>query len=147
MPAWYARLKGRHIKSTVDHELAATQAAYQVGALQIFLQSHAVESNNLALTAGWTMEIAGPTIGPFLLKRIEINNPDAAAVNSFSLAIMSVFDGAPGASNAFLAWNTVIGPLEVWRWTGEVPLCGRWVYAKCGVVGLTMFWEAEEMER
>jgi len=145
MPAWYAKLMGRHPAGKEDHPVAATQAAYQVGVMQVFSLGHAVSSNVVSVSDAWVLKVSGSATSPLLLKRIEINN-NAAVANTFSLAIMTVGDGAPGTSNAFLAWDTIVGPLEVWVWTGEVPLIDRYVYVKGGVAGMSMYWEAEEID-
>jgi len=60
------------------------------------------------------------------------------------MAITATATGTPGTDNAFLAWDTSLAPGEMWRWEGEVPLSGRYFYAKAGGTGLTIliskFW-------
>jgi hypothetical protein len=57
----------------------------------------------------------------------------------FRMAIMATSLGTPGTENAFLARDTALATGEVWRWDGEVPLAGRYFYAKAGGTGLTIF--------
>ena len=146
MPAWYAKLMGRHTVAKVDHEIAATPAAYQVGAMQVYPLRPVVIANVVAISTGWVCRVQGDVAAPLLLKRIEINNHEASP-NYVSLGIMTVNDGTPSTSNAFIAWNTIIAPYETWEWTGEVPLIDRYVYVKGTSLGMTMFYQAEELDR
>jgi hypothetical protein len=77
------------------------------------------------------------------LKKVEVCNPTAGAI-TFRMAIIATSSGTPGTDNAFLAWDTSFAPTEISRWEGEVPLSGRYFYAKAGGTGLTIliskFW-------
>ena len=146
MASWYATLKGRHNASKVDHAVAASVASYQVGQLQVYLLRPTVTGFVTPISDAWVCKIQGPSDAPTLLKKIEINN-HGTDPNYFSLAIMSVNNGHPSAANAFIGWDTIIAPNEIWTWEGDVPLIDRYIYAKGAVAGMSMFWQVEELDR
>jgi hypothetical protein len=146
MPSWYAKVKGRHAGSNADHDIAASVASYQVGQLQVFTIKPTVLAAVMGISNDWACKIQGPTTAPLLLKKIEILNSSWTDVNYFSLAIMTVNNGSPSTSNAFIGWNSIIAPLEVWTWEGGVPLIDRYIYAKGAALGLSMFYQAEELD-
>jgi hypothetical protein len=146
MPSWYAKIKGRHMAAKVDHDIAAKMASYQVGQLQVFVIKPTVLASVTGISNAWACKIQGPSNAPLLLKKIEILNSSWTDVNYFSLAIMTVNNGAPNTSNAFIGWNSIIAPLEVWTWEGEVPLIDRYIYVKGAALGMSMFYQAEELD-
>jgi hypothetical protein len=120
-------------------------AGYQVGQLEIFSLAKPVVSGITTISGSWACKIQGSAASPLLLRMIEIYS--TGGVNDVSLAIMTVNDGSPNASNAFLAWNTDVPMGGKWSWTGEVPLIDRYIYAKRNAAGATlqMFWQVEEL--
>jgi hypothetical protein len=147
MPAWYAKITGRHPAGRVDHDVAAKVASYQTGQLQVYLLQPSVTSFVTPISNVWVCKIQGPSTAPRLLKKIEIANTSWTDVHSFSLAIMTTGIGSPSTSNAFIGWNTLIAPVEVWTWDGEVPLIDRYIYVKGDAAGMTMYWQVEELDR
>jgi hypothetical protein len=86
----------------------------------------------------WFMYLGGTSASPWLLKHLEVGNTSGGAL-TFRMALMTVDDGTPGTSNAFLAWDRQVAPGEVWTWKGEVPLSGRYFYGKASGAGVTIY--------
>jgi hypothetical protein len=121
-----------------DRTISVREFDYVTGVLQ----SHPLypsESGGVTfLRTYWFMYLGGSTAYPWLLKRLEVGNPTAAAI-TFRMALMTVADGTPATSNSFLAWDTPVAAGEAWTWKGEVPLSGRYFYAKSAAPGLTLY--------
>ncbi len=139
-----SRWMGRRAGSGANRAVAATQVSFQLGQLMVCLLSKPVVSVVTTVSNAWVCKIQGSAISPLLLKMIEVYNP--GGINDVSLAIMTVNNGSPAASNAFLAWNTDVPTGGKWTWSGEVPLVDRYVYARGGLAGLQLFWQAEELD-
>lgn len=77
----------------------------------------------------WGQIWGASSVSPQLLRRIRVVNATGGDGHLW-LGIMSVSGGSPGASNAFLAYNTAIPFNTVWEWSGAVPLDSRYLYAK-----------------
>ena len=139
--SWLVRLLGRRYNKTEsvysDQPVLVGQSYFHVGMLEAHLLLPSYQSDVTLMRNYWFMHAGGPSWSPQILKKLEVCNPTAGAI-TFRMAIMATSSGTPGTDNAFLAWDTSLAPNEVWRWDGEVPLSGRYFYAKAGGTGLTI---------
>jgi hypothetical protein len=121
-----------------DKTICVRELDYVTGVLQAHLLYPNEWTGVTFLRTFWFCFLGGPSSDPWLLKRLEVGNPTAGAI-TFRMALMTVDDGTPGTSNAFLAWDTPVAAGDVWKWEGEVPLSGRYFYGKAAGAGLTLY--------
>jgi hypothetical protein len=136
-----ARILGRRYNPSLAHydrTISVREFDYISGILQASLLYPTEVGAVTFLRTFWFMFLGGPSAYPFILKHLEVGNTSAGAL-TFRLALMTVENGTPGTSNAFLAWDTSVAPGEVWTWKGEVPLSGRYFYGKASGAGLTIY--------
>ncbi|MEJ2304959.1 MAG: hypothetical protein P8Y14_25845 [Anaerolineales bacterium] len=141
-----ARVLGRRYNPATGHydrAISVREFDFVSGVLQSHLLYPGESGGVTFLRAYWFMYLGGSTAYPWLLKHLEVGNPTAAAI-TFRMALMTVADGTPGTSNAFLAWDTLVPAGEVWTWQGEIPLSGRYFYAKAAAPGLTLYLGAQQ---
>lgn len=115
-------------------------ATYRAGRLAAALTLLEVYGGRYPVGTNWAMRLGFGAATPALLRRVEFLNPTGGSL-SFSLAMMTVSNGSPGTGNAFLAWETVLAGNSAWRWQGEAPLVGRWLYNRASNTGLVMYVE------
>ena len=139
--SWLVRLLGRRFNKTdsvySDQPVRVEQTYFHVGMLEAHLLLPSYQTGVTLMRTTWFMHAGGATSSPLILKKLEVCNPTAGAT-TFRMAIMATSSGTPGTDNAFLAWDTSLSAGEVWRWEGEVPLSGRYFYARAGGSGLTI---------
>ena len=137
--SWLVRLLGRRYNNSVysDQPVAVRQTYYHTGILQAHVLHPSYLTSITLMRSYWYMHAGGASSAPKILKKVEVCNPTGGAL-TFRMAIMATATGTPATSNAFLAWDYVLAPAEVWTWDGEVPLSGRYFYAKAGGTGLTI---------
>jgi len=142
-----ARLLGRRFDgdNSVDAAVKVDGTYYTAGKMQVAELRKRFYSAPYIITTSWMYRYGAQAASPMLLRRLEVLNPTAGAL-TFQLALMTATTGTPTAAKAFLAWDTSVASKEVWSWTGEVPLIGRWIHAKASGSGLVLFVVAEEID-
>lgn len=142
--SWLVRLLGRRYNPSAGVWSDKPVLAIEESSRSALLQAQVLEPEELIylnpMRTYWWMHLGNVSATPVLANKIEICNPTAGAL-TFRLAIMSVEDGAPGTSNAFLAWDTPLASGGVWTWRGELALSGRYLYGLASGAGLTILME------
>jgi hypothetical protein len=97
------------------------------------------------VNGSWGQVWGASSTSPQLLRRIRVVNITGGDGHLW-LGLMSTSGGSPGASNAFLAYNTAIPFNTVWEWSGAVPLISRYLYAKGDRDAFTIYLDLEFIE-
>lgn len=124
--------------SRIDRPVAVSSLTPTAGILEVHEIRQPTEGGVQTIGTSWAYKFGGTIAAPYLLTKLEVLNPSGTP-ETFSLAMMSVSDGSPTTSNAFLAWDTPIGANSVFSWTGAVPLIDRYIYAMASASGLLLY--------
>jgi hypothetical protein len=141
-----ARILGRRYNPSTAHydrTISVREYDYVSGILRSALLYPSELGTVTLLRTFWFMYLGGTAAYPKILKHLEVGNTSGGAL-TFRMALMTVSDGTPGTSNAFLAWDTQVAAGDAWTWKGEVPLSGRYFYGKASGAGLTIYIGAQE---
>lgn len=128
----------------VDKVVSVDSLTPTAGILQVHEVHQQTEGAVQTIGTSWAYKFGGDSTIPYLLTKLEVMNPTGGA-ETFSLAMMSVNDGSPTTSHAFLAWSTAIAANSVFSWTGAVPLIDRYVYAMASASGLLLYRELKSI--
>jgi len=128
----------------LDKAVAVSATYDQAGKLQVMLHPGSITGGRTILGTSYVELVSAPSSEPKMITRLEVNNVSGSD-SDLRMAVMTVSSGSPSTSNAILAWDTTILDGDTWRWTGQLPLVGRYFYAKVSVAWCTIYLEYHDL--
>ena len=147
MTKGFVQFLGRKITAglnLIDKAVAVDDTYIQAGKLQVHINPGNITGGRTIVGNVWATLVTGTTASPVMLRKVEVFNASGGAL-TLRLAIMTVAAGSPATSNAVLAWDTPIADGGSFTWAGEIPLVGRYFYAKGSALGMCIYTEYENL--
>jgi hypothetical protein len=124
----------------IDKVVAVSDTYDQAGKMQVALLPGAYTGLRTIVGTSYVQLVSASSSEPKMITRLELNNVSGSDTD-LRMAIMTVSGGSPSTSNAILAWDTTVLDGDTWRWTGQLPLVGRYFYVKVSVAWCTIYVE------
>lgn len=147
MSKGFVQFLGRKITAglnLIDKAVAVDDTYIQAGKLQVHISTGNVTGSRTIVGNVWATLVTGTSASPVMLRKVEVFNASGGAL-TLRLAIMTVAAGSPATSNAVLAWDTTVADGGSFTWEGEIPLVGRYFYAKGSALGMCIYTEYGEL--
>jgi len=147
MTKGFVQFLGRKITAAsnlIDKAVSVDDTYIQAGKLQVHINTGNITGGRTIVANVWAALVTGTSASPVMLRKVEVYNGTGGAL-LLRLAIMTVPAGSPATSNAVLAWDTSVGAGGSFTWAGEIPLVGRYFYARASGMGMCIYTEYEEL--
>ena len=131
-------------QNLIDHAVAVDATYNQAGRMQAHISLGNITGVRSLCGTAWAVIACGPSATPVMLKKVQVCN-DGGSDITLRLGIMTVNNGTPSTSNALLAWDTTVLDGDRWTWEGEIPLVGRYFYARSSANFLKIYVEYQEI--